>query len=128
MALALPLDLRSLLLIEMVRLRSNLVAKRDQKPDGAEVHRLIHENSVKIWQCLKVSFYMKFWNMLYYFRSGLFNRLLNYLLLVISGSMGTQKNWVSGTRNEFKRQVEEGFSSFFAKFLLCLMIFQSGAH
>ena len=84
MALALPLDLRSLLLIEMVRLRSNLVAKRDQKPDGAEVHRSIHKNSVKIWQCLKVSFfYMKFWNM-YYFRSGLFSRSFNYLLLVIT--------------------------------------------
>ena len=36
-ALPLPLDLRSLLLIEMVRLRSNLVAKRDQK-QRTEVH------------------------------------------------------------------------------------------
>ena len=47
---------------------------------------------------------------------------LTKAIVVASDGLGNQ-NWL---KNRLLRQVEQGFSSFFAKLLVYLMIFQSG--
>ena len=44
-----------------------------------------------------------------------------HFLMFISDGSGSGEKWA------FKRQIEQAFSSFFAKFWAYLMIFQSGA-